>query len=94
MAALNDDMANFDSLVNDKGTEKKKEKVVAAEVEMPVEKEKKQKIDFNQLSDKKVQGDAVYEDTKQRIRDKKAARKETEKGIKANIEKEVNYMGS
>ena len=61
---------------------------------MPKEPEKKQKIDFNQLNDGKVKGDAVYEDTKQRIRDKKALRKETEKQIKGRVEKEVEYMGS
>ena len=42
-------------------------------------KHERKKVNFDELKSDGIKGDAVYEGQKDRVRDKKAARKETEK---------------
>lgn len=57
-----------------------------------IEKPKK-KVAFNDLKTSGVKGDQLYEQQKDKLRDKKAARKENEKQIKHENLKGVEKMG-
>jgi hypothetical protein len=58
------------------------------------EKEKKRKkVDFSNMKTDGVKGDDVYEGQKDKLRNKKAARKDTEKATKVRIGEEVEQMG-
>lgn len=55
--------------------------------------EKKKKVGFNDMRADGVKGDSVYEGQKERIREKKSARKESERDTKARKTQEVEQMG-
>lgn len=59
-----------------------------------VEKPKKEKVDFSKLKSANIKGDAVYEGQKEKLREKKAARKDHEKVVKGAIQKEITQMES
>lgn len=87
--AINEDgLGNGEDLANSKFGKSLK-KFVEKKQSQP-EKRKK----FSELNAKKIKGDSEYESTKQRQREKKVARKETEKQIKGRIDTEIESMGN
>ena len=103
---LDDDFAAIKSLVARSGKKSSEDAAFeAAEKERAgskfakslksyIEKPKKKKVAFGDLKTNGVKGDDLYEGQKERLREKKAARKEVEQKIKLNKEGETKDMAN